>query len=105
MRKSIQPGRVSRFRRAWTLILPCAILNVTLFLLSNGADAQWGPDVKLSTDETAAVLNENVGQCLIASGNYVHVVWADMKSKDRAIYYKRSIDAGTTWGPDTRISP
>jgi len=32
------------------------------------------------------------------------VVWYDWHNSGSAIYYKRSIDSGTTWGEDTRLS-
>jgi hypothetical protein len=85
--------------------MTCWILAVC-----SAANAQWGPEVKLSTGEVSAGLNENMGQCIIASGEVVHVIWMDIrnkdpKNKDEAIYYKRSTDKGLTWGPDTRISP
>jgi hypothetical protein len=83
-----------------------ALAGAALFVLltSLAANAQWEPEVKLSTDETAAGLNENMGHCIIANGDTVHVVWMDTKGKDQGIYYKRSADKGATWGPDTRIS-
>lgn len=78
---------------------------VTLFLLSNVAVAEWGPDVRLSTDATLAMLNENMGRCLLADGDKLHVVWTDAKDGDRAVYYKRSLDDGATWEPEKRLSP
>src|ERR1700690_1509381 len=83
------------------------VLSTTLlvFLISSTAHAQWRPDVKLSTNETAAGLNENMGHCLVAGGDAIHVVWTDAKDKDQAIYYKRSTDKGAPRGADTRISP
>ena len=83
------------------------LLGAALLVLAAAplANADWGAEVKLSTDEVAAGLNENMGQCLIAHGDVVHVVWADLKNNGQAIYYKRSTDKGKTWGKDTRISP
>jgi len=94
------------YRSARGVLTPNGLLGTALFVLlvSSAAHAQWGPDVKLSTNEGAAGLNENMGQCVVASGDAVHVVWADFKNKGQAIYYKRSTDKGETWGPDTRIS-
>lgn len=94
--------------RSMRAVLTCiALLGAALcVLLVSSAHAQWGPDVKLSTDETGAALNENMGQCIVTNGDIVHVVWMDTnsKSKDQGIYYKRSTEKGVTWGPDTRIS-
>ncbi len=75
-----------------------------LLLVSSTAVAQLGPDVKLSTNETSAALNENMGRCLLANGNALHVVWMDTKDDDHAIYYKSSTDSGATWTSDYRIS-
>jgi hypothetical protein len=66
--------------------------------------AQWEPDMKLSTTDSAATLNENMARCLVCCGDTVHVVWYDTQNNGSAIYYKRSSDEGTTWGPDTRLS-
>lgn len=69
-------------------------------------NAQWGPIVKLSTNEVDTRQNENMGQCLAIVGNTLHVVWYDTISpKEAAIFYKRSLDGGKTWGNDTRLSP
>jgi hypothetical protein len=39
------------------------------------------------------------------SGSYVHVVWPDSRHGDPSeIYYKRSLDNGTNWGTDTRLT-
>ncbi|MCX6905183.1 MAG: sialidase family protein, partial [Verrucomicrobia bacterium] len=62
------------------------------------------PDTKLSVNEGAATLNENMGQCIVAQGDALHVVWCDTKNNGSAIYYKRSLDGGLTWGADTRLS-
>ena len=66
--------------------------------------ADWEPDQKLSTSDSAAMLNENMGRCLVACGDTLHVVWFDTQNNGSAILYKRSSDEGTTWGPDTRLS-
>jgi hypothetical protein len=45
-----------------------------------------------------------MARCLVVAGDTVHVVWYDTQNHGSAIYYKRSSDQGTTWGPDTRLS-
>ena len=45
----------------------------------------------------------NVWQ-IAAIGDTVHVVWCDERDGNCEIYYKRSIDGGTTWGIDTRLT-
>lgn len=75
-----------------------------LIVLPAMAVAQWEPEIKLSTNEVAAALNENMGQSLIADGDTLYAVWCDSNKNGSAIYFKRSLDAGTTWGADMRIS-
>jgi hypothetical protein len=75
-----------------------------LLIPATSANAQWGPDVKLSTNEGAAMLNENMGHCIVTNGDTVYVVWSDLKNNGQAIYFRRSADKGVTWGPDRRIS-
>ncbi len=79
-------------------------LVFALVLSAALAHAQWEPDQKLSTTNSAAVLNENMARCLVCCGDTVHVIWCDTQNNGGAIYYKRSSDHGTTWGPDTRLS-
>jgi hypothetical protein len=38
------------------------------------------------------------------SGNTVHVVWEDYTPENFEIYYRRSTDGGTTWGPAKRLT-
>jgi hypothetical protein len=75
-----------------------------IFIAAAAVSAQWSQDRKLSTTDSATQLNENMGTCLVACGDTLHAVWCDTKNNGSAIYYKRSIDTGVTWGPDTRLS-
>ena len=79
------------------------VLLVTGLLFST-LWAQWEPDRKLSTADSAAALNENMGRCLVTCADTVHVVWYDWHNNGSAIYHRRSSDQGTTWGSDTRLS-
>ena len=78
--------------------LPFLLLFITVPLV-----AQWGPDSKLSSNDSSK-LNENMGECLAVSGDTVHVVWWNSKSGGSTIYYKHSFDGGVTWGADTSIT-
>ncbi len=86
-------------------LLSAALWIVALLVLPRVAVAEWGPDVKLSADAKGAMLNENMGRCLLADGEKLHVVWTDARDGDRSVYYKRSLDGGATWQPDQRLSP
>jgi hypothetical protein len=59
----------------------------------------WGADTQLTFD-TARAYNPS----LAVSGSVVHVVWHDKRNGVPEIYYKRSTNAGVTWGADTRLT-
>lgn len=66
---------------------------------SDGGDT-WGSDTRLtnifgySREVSAAI-----------SGSIIHVVWQDDRDgADYEIYYKRSMDGGLTWDPDTCLT-
>jgi len=78
-----------------------------IFLLGSLiSQAQWQPDMRLTNDPalsgTTAYSN---ARCIASSGDTVHVVWRDNRvGGNYEIFYKRSVDGGLTWGPDTQIS-
>jgi hypothetical protein len=59
----------------------------------------WGSDIRL-TDNSSDSFNPSVS----AAGSIVHVVWYDFRDGGGEIYYKRSSDAGISWGTDTRLT-
>jgi hypothetical protein len=85
-------------------ISPCLLFIALALLGPTVVCAQWEPDRKLSTTDSAACTNENMARCIIACADTLHVVWWDWQNKGSAIYYKRSSDQGATWTADTRIS-
>ena len=52
--------------------------------------AQWEPNRKLSTTDSAATLNENMARCIVTYADTVHVTWCDTHQNGSAIYYKRN---------------
>ena len=90
--------RLSRFLATFSVLL-FAVISFHGALL-----AQWEPDRRLSTTDTSARLNENMGQCLAVSGDTVHAVWWDVQNNGSAIFYKHSFDGGVSWGADTRLT-
>jgi Secretion system C-terminal sorting domain/BNR repeat-like domain len=58
--------------------------------------------------ETDFRLTNNTGYSeapsITVSGSNVHVAWQDNRDGNFEVYYKRSTDGGTTWGPDTRLT-
>jgi len=66
--------------------------------------SQWQPDVRLTYDTSTSLTSNNNSWCVAANGNIVHVVWQDKRDLNYEIYYKRSTDAGVSWGTDTRLT-
>ncbi|MFH1050343.1 MAG: sialidase family protein, partial [bacterium] len=75
-----------------------------LFGISNIAQAQWEPDVRLTNDTAKSYTSAGNQKNIAAEGNYVHVVWYDTRDGNMEIYYKRSIDGGLTWEPDVALT-
>jgi len=44
-------------------------------------------------------------EAITAQGSQVHMAWNDNRSGRMQIFYKRSTDYGTTWGPDVVVIP
>lgn len=43
--------------------------------------------------------------CIAVSGSYVYVAWTDLRFRPNwEIYFKRSTDAGLTWGNNLRLT-
>jgi hypothetical protein len=78
---------------------------MVILILPPATHAEWGDEVRLSSKDAKASLNENMGHCLIASDRTLHAVWTEVQGADSAIHYRRSTDRGTTWGDGFRISP
>ncbi len=71
---------------------------------NDAAYSQWQPDVRLTYDTGICLVSLNNARGIAANGNYVHAVWCDERNGNREIYYKRSTDFGTNWGPDVRFT-
>lgn len=59
----------------------------------------WGTDTRLTNNSAYSNISS-----ISVSGEFVHVVWGDLREPNEEIYYKRSIDGGITWGADTRLT-
>ena len=66
---------------------------------STNTGISWGADTRL-TNNTAYSEDPS----LSVSGSVVHVVWEDTRDGNSEIYYKRSTDGGSNWGPDARLT-
>jgi hypothetical protein len=79
---------------------------VSLILLMSGVTyGHWEPEVRLTNDPFNSSTSFNNACCVTSSGSFVHVVWVDSRDGENyEIYYKRSADAGLTWGLDKRLT-
>ena len=77
-------------------------LNSSLFILN--CFSQWQADVRLTNNDSASFTSYNNAWCVAANENVVHVVWRDNRDGNTEIYYKRSTDAGVSWGADVRMT-
>ena len=60
----------------------------------------WGADTRLTTD---ASWSERPS--VAVRDSVIHVVWYDGRIGPPRIFYKHSLDNGTTWGPDVCLTP
>lgn len=81
--------------------------NVLIALFSI-ARAQWEPEVRLTwNDETGSSTAFNNSRKIASGPNgIIHVVWGeeDYQNWTNRIYYKHSLDRGTTWAPEILLS-
>ncbi|HKR04005.1 MAG TPA: sialidase family protein [Bacteroidia bacterium] len=59
----------------------------------------WGADTRLTNSAGTSWFAS-----LAVSGAEVHVISMDDRDGNFEIYYKRSVDGGLSWGPDTRLT-
>jgi Neuraminidase (sialidase) len=82
------------------------IVIAFVFACISLARAQWEPDVRLSNGTYHAYTSFNHQHSLATCGDTVHAVWFDGRHgwPNAEIYYRRSLDAGVNWGPETRLT-
>jgi hypothetical protein len=66
---------------------------------STDGGTSWGTDTRLTNNS-----GQSWYPSVSVSGSSVHVVWYDGRDGNDEIYYKRSTDAGLSWGADTRLT-
>ena len=66
---------------------------------STDSGQTWGTDMRL-TNNSALSWTPSIA----AINSIVHLVWRDERDGNNEIYYKKSIDGGTNWGVDTRLT-
>jgi hypothetical protein len=78
------------------------ILRITLYAILPtflNAQAGWGSDVRLTY-----FWGYSYSPRAACNGDTVHLVWWESYAHDE-VFYKRSTDAGETWGADVRLTP
>jgi hypothetical protein len=75
---------------------------------STDGGVSWGSDIRL-TFKSQIIINGGIYQesffpTVAVSGSVVHVVWHDERDGNYEIYYKRSLDGGTNWESDVRLT-
>jgi hypothetical protein len=73
-------------------------------LLTIHCEAQWGADLRLTSNDSISRTSDNNAYCVATNGNLVHVLWYDKRDGNYEIYYKRSTDGGLNWGTDFRLT-
>ena len=66
---------------------------------STNGGTSWSPDLRLTNNAAISHFPS-----IAASGAVVHVVWEEYRDGNAEIYYKRSSDAGVSWGADSRLT-
>lgn len=79
------------------------LLTPLLVCIVSISYAQWEPDVRLTNDAVDSFTSANNAWCVAATGDTIHVVWIS-RIMEREIFYKRSLDGGSTWSVDTMLS-
>jgi hypothetical protein len=76
-----------------------------LILSPTESSAQWQADIRLTNDPAYSWTTDNNTWCIASSDSVVHVVWFDLRDNGNSeIYYKRSANAGESWGTDIRLT-
>src|SRR5262245_52632767 len=66
-------------------------------LTASAALAQWQPDMRLTFDPAFSSTTFGNARSIASGGNALHVVLFDDRDGNQEIYFKRSIDGGTSW--------
>lgn len=66
---------------------------------STDGGISWETDMRLTNDTASSNCPS-----LSVSGSMVHLVWWDYRDGNFEIYYKRSIDGGSTWEAEVRLT-
>jgi len=77
---------------------------ILAMLAAINASGQWQSDVRFTNDPAESNTSLNNAKFIASNGPVVHAVWRDNCDGNFEIYYKRSTDAGVSWGANTRLT-
>src|ERR1043165_5024486 len=84
--------------KIYSLVFACYIFPFVVW-------AQWTPDLIITPAAVSASTNEYMAQCISASGDSLHVVYADHRQSGAAgIWYLHSYDNRQTWSTPVPIT-
>lgn len=66
--------------------------------------AQWETDTRLTYADETSTPGANNTWSIAAHHDSVYIVWMDTRDGNSEIYFKRSLDGGTTWEQDVRLT-
>ena len=90
---------MSRYLATWV----AATLVLTSVSVAGAADA-WEQARRLTRTTAASTTSINFARSVAAdAAGSVHVAWVEQGTGPAELFYKRSIDAGVTWGPPIRL--
>jgi hypothetical protein len=91
--------------KAKTFRIICILFLIQSAFTVKNSFGQWEPDVRLTNDGGISYPSYNNAWNIAANGDTVHIVWFDKRNNNYyAIYYKRSIDKGLSWGEDIALT-
>ena len=66
---------------------------------STDGGISWGSETRLTNNPADSYL-----PCISANGQFLHVVWSDLRTGYSTIYYKHSTNGGLSWSEDIKLS-
>ncbi len=99
-------GRLSFRLAPFSLFIVFLPLSPLLLVSPSVVHAQWEPDRRLTFNDSASYISQSSvnGWPIATFGDSLHIVWYDYRDRSGELYYKRSLDGGTTWDPDIRLT-
>ncbi len=87
-------------KRAFVFSTGVFLLSATMMVAN-----VWGPDIRLTTNDSISYTTTNNARCIGATGDTLYLIWGDARDSGvYEVYYKRSTDNGATWSADARLS-